>query len=211
VTLSDTSSLLEALGIREGVHRGSARREKVVKTEIGAERVSNASSVTEQVAASTEKLNQAIDDFLKLRSDVPGARAETLAAIERALDAVGHIGGSLMLSGDASGSKLLLDREKLAARLEENTNGINPDAEFERLIASFSSQITNLVETKPAKADPKGLVLEQLRDILRAQGSQPNLATDSRNKSTLLAAPPDFEAFNRAAREHVKHTQNWRA
>jgi hypothetical protein len=211
VTLSDTSGLLGTLGIQDAVYRSSARIEKVFKTQIGTERVSNASAVADQVAASTEKLNEAIDDFLKLRSDVPGARAETLAAIQRSLDAVGHIGGSLMLSRDASGSRLSLDRKKFAARLEENNHGETPDAEFESLIDSFLGQMTDLVKAESPKTDPHQLVLEQLREILRAQGAHPAVTSDSRNKSTVLAALPDFEAFNRAARENARHTRNWRA
>jgi hypothetical protein len=123
LTLSDTSGVLEALGIEAGTVHGTPGSVEEVTTVTGQSTTSNAREVADKVTSAVEELNAALEG---LSSD------RLQAALEDVVQSLHDRGvrGVRVGSGDDEAA-LVVD----SAELVESLNGIAEDIDLERVLA----------------------------------------------------------------------------
>jgi sulfur carrier protein ThiS len=166
LTISDTSNVVDALGITTGTYEGSAGRSSSVTTLTGRSITTNAADVAAQVSDAVTALNDVLADL---------AGVDVRAALDTAIDGLRDRGiHGLQIAGDGDELTLSVARDQLVNSL----NGIADDRDLANAIDTVIEEFAADV-TKAAGWDTTPPTVQSLRlaDTSRAQLAADQTAT----------------------------------
>ena len=155
ISLSDTSGLLGALGIRTGTYSSRAASLTVTETQTGTEVVSNSGDIVEAVGRAASDLGSALSELASARAGDDAFLNELVAASEDAFAALRDAGvAGITIGGEGADIRLVIDKESLAEALDglaDPNTAVNSAA---TLLDELTARVAAAAAIEPEPASP---------------------------------------------------------
>jgi hypothetical protein len=170
IQVSDTSGILDTLGIDARTYHGSPATTTVTETQTGTEVVSNAVEVAASVSAAAVEFTDVLSDLAASREGDEAFLNALLDAATDAVDALGDAGvRGLTIGGEGTDVRLVVDREALASALDGLTDPGSLSAVVADVLSEFAARaVETLAMPAPVAAAPEAQTFSLAQPALAA-------------------------------------------